>query len=43
MVMVRRVTRVLPLEVGARGGKKLENVPAGTMDEVSARLAAIFE
>ena len=31
------------LDLGARGGKKLENVPAEIMDEVLARLAPIFE
>lgn len=31
------------LDLGARGGKKLENVPDAIMDEVLARLAPIFE
>ena len=31
------------LDLGARGGKKLETVPAFVMDEVLARLATIFE
>lgn len=31
------------LDLGARGGKKLENVPNGVVDEVLARLAPIFE
>ena len=31
------------LDLGARGGKKLENVPDEIMDEVLARLAPIFE
>ncbi|GIU78548.1 MAG: hypothetical protein KatS3mg005_1786 [Bryobacteraceae bacterium] len=31
------------LDLGARGGKKLEAVPAAIMDEVLARLAPIFE
>jgi mRNA interferase ChpB len=31
------------LDLGARRGKKLENVPAEIMDEVLARLVAIFE
>lgn len=31
------------LDLGARGGKKLENVPDGVVDEVLARLAPIFE
>ena len=31
------------LDLGARGGKKLESVPSAIMDEVLARLAPIFE
>jgi mRNA-degrading endonuclease toxin of MazEF toxin-antitoxin module len=31
------------LDLGARGGKKLESVPSTVMDEVLARLAPIFE
>ncbi len=31
------------LDLGARGGKKLEIVPGAIMDEVLARLATIFE
>ena len=31
------------LDLGARGGKKLESVPGAIMDEVLARLAPIFE
>ena len=31
------------LDLGARGGKKLESVPDAIMDEVLARLAPIFE
>jgi mRNA-degrading endonuclease toxin of MazEF toxin-antitoxin module len=31
------------LDVGARGGKKLENVSDAVMDEVLAKLAPIFE
>ena len=31
------------LDLGARGGKKMENVPDAIMDEVLARLAPIFE
>jgi mRNA-degrading endonuclease toxin of MazEF toxin-antitoxin module len=31
------------LDLGARGGKKLETVPDAIMDEVLARLAPIFE
>jgi mRNA-degrading endonuclease toxin of MazEF toxin-antitoxin module len=31
------------LDLGARGGKKLESVPDTIMDEVLAKLAAIFE
>jgi mRNA-degrading endonuclease toxin of MazEF toxin-antitoxin module len=31
------------LDLGARRGKKLENLPAAIMDEVLARLVAIFE
>jgi mRNA-degrading endonuclease toxin of MazEF toxin-antitoxin module len=31
------------LDLGARGGKKLDNVPDEIMDEVLARLAPIFE
>lgn len=31
------------LDLGARGGKKLEAVPDAVMDEVLARLAAILE
>ena len=31
------------LDLGARGGKKLENVPDAIMDEVLARLVPIFE
>ncbi len=31
------------LDLKARGGKKLERVPAGILDEVLARLAPIFE
>ncbi|MEO8596973.1 MAG: type II toxin-antitoxin system PemK/MazF family toxin [Candidatus Solibacter sp.] len=31
------------LDLGARGGKKLESVPNAIMDEVLARLAPIFE
>lgn len=30
------------LDIGARNGRKLESVPAGVMDEVLARLAAIL-
>jgi mRNA-degrading endonuclease toxin of MazEF toxin-antitoxin module len=31
------------LDLGARGGKKLESIPDAIMDEVLARLAPIFE
>jgi mRNA-degrading endonuclease toxin of MazEF toxin-antitoxin module len=31
------------LDLGARGGKKLESVPDAVMDEVLAKLAPIFE
>jgi len=31
------------LDLGARGGKKLESVPDSIMDEVLAKLATIFE
>ena len=31
------------LDLGARGGKKLESVPSAIMDEVLAKLATIFE
>ena len=31
------------LDLGARGGKKLETVPDAIMDEVLAKLAPIFE
>lgn len=31
------------LDLGARGGKRLETVPDTVMDEVFARLAAIFD
>jgi len=31
------------LDLGARGGKKLESVPEAIIDEVLARLAPIFE
>jgi len=31
------------LDLGARGGKRLESVPEPVMDEVLARLVAIFE
>jgi mRNA-degrading endonuclease toxin of MazEF toxin-antitoxin module len=31
------------LDLGARGGKKVESVPDAIMDEVLARLAPIFE
>ncbi len=31
------------LDLKARGGKKMESVPGAIMDEVLARLAAIFE
>jgi mRNA-degrading endonuclease toxin of MazEF toxin-antitoxin module len=31
------------LDLGARGGRKLESVPGVVMDEVLARLAPIFE
>jgi mRNA-degrading endonuclease toxin of MazEF toxin-antitoxin module len=31
------------LDLGARGGKKLESVPGAIMDEVLAKLAPIFE
>lgn len=31
------------LDLGARGGKRLEAVPEGLMDEVLARLAPIFD
>jgi mRNA-degrading endonuclease toxin of MazEF toxin-antitoxin module len=31
------------LDLGARGGKKLESVPSAIMDEVLARLAPILE
>lgn len=31
------------LDLRARGGKRLESVPAAIMDEVLARLATIFE
>jgi mRNA-degrading endonuclease toxin of MazEF toxin-antitoxin module len=31
------------LDLGARGGKRLENVPAAIVEEVLARLAPIFE
>ena len=31
------------LDLGARGGKKLESVPGAIMDEVLAKLATIFE
>ena len=31
------------LDLGARGGKKLENAPAAILDEVLAKLGPIFE
>ena len=31
------------LDLSARGGKKMESLPGGLMDEVLARLAPIFE
>ncbi len=31
------------LDLAARGGKKLENIPDAVMDEVLARVAPIFE
>ena len=31
------------LDLGARGGRRVESVPANVMDEVLARLAPIFE
>jgi len=31
------------LDLGARGGKKLERVPSAIMDEVLARLAPLFQ
>ena len=31
------------IDLGARGGKKLETVPGGIMEEVLAKLAPIFE
>ena len=31
------------LDLGARGGKKLENVPAAILEEVLAKVATIFE
>ena len=31
------------LDLGARGGKKLESIPDAVMDEVLAKLAPIFE
>ncbi len=31
------------LDLGARGGKKLETVPSAIMDEVLAKLATVFE
>jgi mRNA-degrading endonuclease toxin of MazEF toxin-antitoxin module len=31
------------LDLAARGGKKLENIPDAVMDEVLARIAPIFE
>jgi len=31
------------LDLGARGGKKLESIPEAIMDEVLAKLAPIFE
>jgi mRNA-degrading endonuclease toxin of MazEF toxin-antitoxin module len=31
------------VDLNARGGKKLESIPGGIMDEVLARLAPIFE
>ena len=31
------------LDLGARGGKKLETVPPAVMDEVLAKLAPLFE
>jgi mRNA-degrading endonuclease toxin of MazEF toxin-antitoxin module len=31
------------LDLGARGGKKLENVPDALVEEVLAKLATIFE
>ncbi|MBE0657719.1 MAG: type II toxin-antitoxin system PemK/MazF family toxin [Bryobacteraceae bacterium] len=40
---VIRCDQPRPLDLAARGGKRLETVPAAIMDEVLARLAPIFE
>ena len=40
---VVRCDRPRALDLGARGGKKLESVPSAIMDEVLAKLAPIFE
>jgi len=42
-VGVVRCDQPRALDLGARGGKKLESVPEAIMDEVLARLAPIFE
>lgn len=31
------------LDLGARGGKRVESIPSAIMDEVLAKLAPIFE
>jgi mRNA-degrading endonuclease toxin of MazEF toxin-antitoxin module len=40
---VVRCDRPRALDVAARGGKKLESIPAAIMDEVLARVSPIFE
>lgn len=42
-VGVVRCDQPRALDLGARGGKKLETVPDGVMDEVLAKLLPIFE
>lgn len=42
-VGVVRCDQPRALDLGARGGKKLESVPGPIMDEVLAKLATIFE
>jgi mRNA-degrading endonuclease toxin of MazEF toxin-antitoxin module len=40
---VARCDQPRAMDLGARGGRKLESVPDAVMDEVLARLAPIFE
>jgi hypothetical protein len=40
---VREYEAVPVLDLAARGGRKLENIPDAMMDEVLARISPIFE